>query len=605
MCGISGIISKRNQRIDVCQIERITEVVAHRGPDGKGYYFGENFAFGHRRLSILDLSNYGHQPMVYKGRYWITYNGEIYNYLEIRAELEELGVTIQSGSDTEVILAAYAQWGEECCARFNGMWAFAIYDSVDKTIFFARDRFGVKPLYYSESSDHFVFGSEIKQLLALQPTVQANRRVVIEWLLTALEGYGEETFIQGVKNFPQAHHGIYDLRTHTFSIKRYYQLEIDFSLRTMLIEEAVCQFRELFENAVQIRLRSDVQVGTCLSGGLDSSATSAIASRLYHGAAHDRFIGIHARATDSECDESAFARIAATHTGIDLHVVEPQTSDFFATIDELIDTQEEPFASPSMFMGWHVFQKAKELDCKVMLNGQGGDEVLLGYERYFATFLRSVSLRRFLREAIELSRKSRLSQKDVFLYRFYFTSPSLRIASLKRRSLLKSEIKNACDFEIIRRSVKSFKDLETLQVSEISTVQLPHLLRYEDRNSMRHSIETRLPFLDYRLVEFGVSIAAQHKINDGWTKYILRKAMEPELPRSIVWRKDKMGFAAPERTWIGSALKVMRTEIGGSRILSEIAEHRRLLDQFDKLPLRQKWSYFMIAAWERRLGVVW
>jgi asparagine synthase (glutamine-hydrolysing) len=179
MCGISGIISKKNRPVTSAEIRRITELVAHRGPDGEGYYFGPNFAFGHRRLSILDLSNHGHQPMVYRRRYWITYNGEIYNYLELRAELEKFGHEFTSDSDTEVILAAYAQWGGGCCTHFNGMWALAIYDAVEEKIFLARDRFGVKPLYYCNSPSEFVFGSEIKQLLAVQPEVRANRRVVI------------------------------------------------------------------------------------------------------------------------------------------------------------------------------------------------------------------------------------------------------------------------------------------------------------------------------------------------------------------------------------------------------------------------------------------
>src|SRR5215472_14934254 len=198
MCGISGIVDKKNRPVTAAAIRRITDLVAHRGPDGEGYYFGQNFAFGHRRLSILDVSDHGHQPMSYEGRYWITYNGEIYNYLELRTELEELGYTFASGTDTEVVLAAYSHWGAACCARFNGMWAFALYDSAEQRIFLARDRFGVKPLYYADSADQFVFGSEIKQLLAVQSAVRANRRVIVESLLTSIDGHGTDTFFDGV-----------------------------------------------------------------------------------------------------------------------------------------------------------------------------------------------------------------------------------------------------------------------------------------------------------------------------------------------------------------------------------------------------------------------
>jgi asparagine synthase (glutamine-hydrolysing) len=604
MCGISGIISKVNRPIHREQIEKINRLVAHRGPDGEGFFFGPNFAFGHRRLSIIDLSNHGHQPMIYQGRYTITYNGEIYNYLELRRELQGHGFTFASGSDTEVILAAYAQWGERCCERFNGMWAFAIHDAVEHKLFLARDRFGVKPLYWRDTGDQFIFGSEIKQLLAGQ-SVRANRAVVIEALLTCIDGYDEKTYFEGVQSFPSSHYGVYDLRTHAFTIHRYYELRVDDSLKSLTLAQAVSRLGELFESSVEIRLRSDVRVGTCLSGGLDSSATSAVASRLYRTSAAHNFLGIHAKSIDAETDESNWAHLAANHSNIELHTVEPQSEDFLATIDELIDTQEEPFGSPSMFMGWHVFQRAKQLGCKVMLNGQGGDEVLLGYERYFSTLLRSVPPWQFVREALAQSRNSRLSLKDVILYNFYFTSPALRKFALMRRSMLRPEIKDSHAFEMIDRSVKSFRRIEDLQTFEITTLQLPHLLRYEDRNSMRHSIETRLPFLDYRLVEFCVSIAPQFKIRDGWTKYVLRRAMESVLPNDIAWRRDKIGFAAPERTWIGGASRMMKDEIAGSSILTEISHRERLLREFDTLPMQRKWWYFMIAAWERRLGVAW
>jgi asparagine synthase (glutamine-hydrolysing) len=605
MCGISGIISRRDQPIARCLIERITDLVAHRGPDGKGYLDGPNFAFGHRRLSILDLSTHGHQPMPYLDRYHITYNGEIYNYLELRDELQRLGYTFQSGTDTEVILAAYAAWGADCCRRFNGMWAFAIHDARERVIFFSRDRFGVKPLYYSETSEHFAFGSELKQLVALQRSPRANRGVVIEWLLTSFDEAGPETFFDGIRSFPQGHSGVYDLETHRLSIQRFYQLAVDPEVAELSEADAVARLRALFEDAVRVRLRSDVRVGTCLSGGLDSSATSAVASVLYHRSASERFLGVHARSIDAERDESPFARRAASYSDIDLSIVEPSSADFAANMDELIDTQEEPFGSPSMFMGWHVFQRARELGCQVMLNGQGGDEVLLGYERYFSSFLHSLPPLRFVREAISQSRNSKLSLRDVLLYRYYFTSAALRIRQLKRRSYLLPSVRDAYDFEVVRESTRSFHDLESLQQLEISRLQLPHLLRYEDRNSMRHSVETRLPFLDYRIVELSVSLPAQYKIHAGWTKYALRKAMEGQLPDEIVWRKDKMGFEAPERSWLASARAPMKQAIADSQILGQIAQRDRMLREFETLPLRRQWAYFMIAAWERRLGVEW
>ena len=605
MCGIAGLIDKRGNQVDPAAIRRMADAVAHRGPDADGYHFGRTFALGHRRLSILDLSEHGRQPMSYRDRFRLIYNGEIYNYIEIRSELERLGHAFGSGTDTEVILAAYAEWGPACCKRFNGMWAFAIFDSQAETIFLSRDRFGVKPLYYVSTPEVFGFGSEIKQLLPLLGSVRANREVVVKALLTSIDGDDEQTYFDGVMSFPQAHHGTYDLGKNTLTVERYYELAVDHAHAGLSRGDAVAEFRSLFTDSVRIRLRSDVRVGTCLSGGLDSSAISGVASRLYHEAGHARFIGIHAKSMDAETDESRFARIAADHLDIELHVVEPGVADFLATIDDLTDTQEEPFGSASMFMGWHVFQRAAELGCKVMLNGQGGDEVLLGYERYFAAYLRSVPLRRMLAEARAQASNSKLSLKDVLLYGLYFQSASVRTARLKRRSFLRGDVSDSHAFEEVRRSAKSFRSVTDLQLIEIGSLQLPHLLRYEDRNSMRHSIETRLPFLDYRLVELCLGVAPDFKIHEGWTKHLLRQAMSDTLPPEIAWRRDKMGFEAPMRSWIGAAMPRMKREVEDSAILRQITDHRRLCDGYENLPLGEAWRYFNFAAWERRFGVSW
>jgi asparagine synthase (glutamine-hydrolysing) len=436
MCGISGMVQKSGAPVAPEDIAAITDAIAHRGPDGHGYHFGSGFAFGHRRLSIIDLSDLGKQPMSYRGRYWITYNGEIYNYLEVRAELARLGHEFRSATDTEVILAAYDEWGPECVRRFNGMWAFAIHDARRNAIFLARDRFGVKPLYYADTPGEFVFGSEIRQLLARLGTAAANREAVIEAMLTSVDGHSTDTYFAGVHSFPQAHVGYYDLSTHRLTTRRYYQLAIRPEYESLSLHETTAELRRLFEDSVRLRLRCDVPVGTCLSGGLDSSATSGVASSMYHASAEGRFIGVHARSIDSETDESAYARIAADRFGIDLHTVAPDTDAFLSTMSDVVRTQEEPFGSPSMFMGWHVFQRAKELGCKVMLNGQGGDEVLLGYERYFAAFLTSVRPTQVVREVIAQARNSRLSLKEVILYRLYFTNAALRIRRLKARSFL-------------------------------------------------------------------------------------------------------------------------------------------------------------------------
>jgi len=605
MCGISGIVNKSGGTVDEARIRRITDIVAHRGPDDAGYHFSGALALGHRRLSVIDLDARGHQPMCYQGRYWIAYNGEVYNYLEIRRELEQLGASFRTATDTEVIVAAYAQWGVRCLRRFNGMWAFAIHDTRENVVFLARDRFGVKPLYYSDGPVEFAFGSEIKQLVALQGRVAANQRVITETLLTHFEGHTSETFFAGINALEQGHFMVYRLGTHTYSTERYYELKPHPEFGRLGRPEATAAFRSLLEDSVKLRLRADVTVGTCLSGGLDSAAVSGLAARHYHAAAGQKFTGVHAKSVERRSDESAMARMVADHLDIHLTVVEPGTEDFVRTIDEVVYTQEEPFGGPSMFMGWHVFREAKAQHCKVMLNGQGGDEVLLGYERYFAAFLLSLSGRQFLREIWLQSRNSRLSLVGALQFYFYFTHPDLRIRRLKARSRLRPHVVATHDFDYVRRSAESFRDVTALQTFEISTLQLPHLLRYEDRNSMRHSIETRLPFLDFRVVEAAIAMPADYKIHAGWTKYVLRKAIEDVLPGSVVWRKNKLGFEAPEGTWLGAYEQEMKEEISRSQILAEIADVHRILEEYRNLSLKERWAYFNLAAWERVYNVCW
>jgi len=543
--------------------------------------------------------------MCWQGRYWIVFNGEIYNYLEVREELKALGHQFRSATDTEVILAAYAQWGAECLPRFNGMWAFAIFDTQAQTIFLARDRFGVKPLYIMDEGDTFAFGSEIKQLLSLQRHRRAHRATVIGWLLTRIDGHNDDTFFEGIRSFPQSHWGIYDLRTNQFEIKRWYTLTLGKHALSLDDNASVAAFRSVFEDAVRLRLRSDVRVGTCLSGGLDSSATSAIASGMYQSPLGQRFVAIHARASERRVDESPYARQVANQLGLELHIVEPTPQDFSDNIDEVIHTQEEPFGSPSVFMSWHVSRMARELGCPVMLNGQGGDEVLLGYERYYAPYLRALPIEKLIQEVLFPARNSRQSFMQLLGYMFYFTNAAVRIHHLRRRTMLSGAAIASHKFSEIYDTARTSRRIGDMQIREITCQQLPHLLRYEDRNSMRHSIESRLPFLDYRVVELGVALRTAVKIRDGWSKWVLRKAMNGILPDDVTWRRTKLGFEAPESTWLKHHAAQMLEEVGDSRILREIAPRERLLAAYPTLSLRDRWMYFNVAAWERVYGVEW
>jgi asparagine synthase (glutamine-hydrolysing) len=350
-------------------------------------------------------------------------------------------------------------------------------------------------------------------------------------------------------------------------------------------------------------MRSDVRVGTCLSGGLDSSAISAIASNIYKENSNAKFIGINAVSTDKQNDESGFAQIVSEYCDIDLVKVKPSYDDFVKKIDELVYTQDQPFGSPSMFMGYHVFKKAKELNCKVMLNGQGGDEILLGYERYFASTLLLSKPLSFFKGIISQATNSRLGILSVLANFLYFKFSFLRISYLKKRSYLKKEFKAPIYFESVKKSCQSFSDPISLQTIEIAELQLPHLLRYEDRNSMRHSIETRLPFLDYRLVEFCIAIPVKFKIFDGWTKFILRKSLNEVLPEEIIWRKNKFGFESP-KSWISEYTDEMRKEVVSSKLLNHYCDMNRLEVAFNKLGDWDKWMYFNIARWEKVFMVV-
>jgi asparagine synthase (glutamine-hydrolysing) len=603
MCGISIIIRKDKSVVCKDDIAKMNKKIIHRGPDGEGIYIYNNVGLGHRRLSIVDLSFLGHQPMHYLEKYIITYNGEIYNYLEIRDELVSHGYIFNSSTDTEVILAAFDFWKEKCVEKFNGMWAFGILNKSENKLFLSRDRFGVKPLYYKETENDFILGSEIKQLLN-EGENEVNLDILLESILTHVDNHTNATYFKNIFSFPSSHYMWYDLSNNTKILKKFYQLKINKNIKTLPEDILVDKFNKLFNDSIKLRMRSDVKVGSCLSGGLDSSSISAIASNNYNLNNKNTFNAITAKSIDNSNDESFYAQLVADLNNIELNIVTPSYENFLQNIDEVIYTQEEPFGSPSMFMGWNVFKKAKEIGCIVMLNGQGGDEILLGYERYFSSTLNFLNPFVFFKQLVLQYKNSRLSFIDTFLYYLYFKIPYFRIYRLKSKTLLKKAFIKKKYFEIIKKSSQSFSNSDSLQLFEITSLQLPHLLRYEDRNSMRHSIETRLPFLDYRLVEFAVSLPVSLKIKNGWTKYILRKSIENLLPEKIVWRKNKFGFEAPDKIWLNNYSTEMLNDIKSSKLLNYLCDFNTLTEKYNNMSLKDKWMYFNIARWEKVYKVI-
>ena len=581
MCGISGIVDLRELGVSLKKLQAMNEIVVHRGPDDEGIALftetgdveiscrvtqlenGKKYCVGlaHRRLSILDLSQKAHQPMLdRKNRYCIVYNGEIYNHEELRTELKSLGYQFVSNSDTEVVLAAYIMWGIECQTKFNGMWAFAIYDSQNQTLFCSRDRFGIKPFYYFLARDCFVFGSEIKQILEYcRNEVRIAEKILADFIFWGYESHTEKTFFENVVSLPQSHYLLLDksdIRKNLITPKKYWQYEPNASLSSEL---AITHFRELFTDAVKIRLRSDVPVGTTLSGGLDSSSVACVMAELLDVSNGNHttkmFTSVY---PDPGLSEKVYADAVVRKTGFQQFCVYPNSADLKSDWDRFIWHMEEPFASLSYFSNWKVYKKAKEQNTPVILNGQGGDELLLGYERYRVAYLnmllRKGNIKKVLSEMLKIKHNANMPFLKQLAYQFYFGVPAIRIR--RRLHLLKRYLKEDFYYSYKKNTgiVKdefNNKSLIEMQQKEFFKFQLQHLLRHEDRVSMAFSVEARLPFLDYRLFNFILSQEDSLKLNSGWSKYVLRRAMDGYIPDSIKNRTDKMGFDTPIKRLFG------------------------------------------------------
>jgi asparagine synthase (glutamine-hydrolysing) len=589
MCGILALARPETGRAPTDMLRRATRVVRHRGPDDEGYllwsagrrpevYADDETAdgtreahalrvlpsvtewrvgLGHRRLSIVDLSPAGHQPMVHEPTgIAIVYNGEIYNHIELRAELAGLGHRFTSHSDTEVLLAAWAQWGVASLHRLNGMFAFVLLDPRDGgTIHAVRDRFGVKPLYWARVGDVLAFASEIKQLRTLPGFVpRVNESAVYDYLAHSFVDHGTATFDRSVwqlRGGERASVALSDSRL-TVAVHRWY----DLAARVTSADDGVPgRVRDLLSDSVRLRLRADVPIGSCLSGGLDSSAIVCLARRaLSAGGAHAGQITVTARFDDPRFDEWKFASEVVRQT--DAHALEvwPTFTRLEAELDRQLWHLDEPYASTSIFSQWCVFGAAAGAGLKVMLDGQGSDEQLAGYggveASLYAGLLRRGSVVRLAEEAFAFrSRHGRfplgqliLASRNVVPSLDYLLPTRLRVEP-RPPQWLRLESPSA-------PRIGAARDLEAHLRAQLLDNSLPGLLRYEDRNSMAWSIESRVPFLDYRLVEYLSSLPAHWKSARGETKVALRAAMRGILPEAVRTRRDKMGFVTPEEVWV-------------------------------------------------------
>ena len=605
-------------------LRAMNTLVSHRGPDDEGYVIfrgldepavilGGNdtapecytsnlpytpkhamteseqivLGMGHRRLSIIDLAVTGHQPMSYSdGRYWIVYNGEIYNYVELKEELVDLGYSFVSASDTEVILAAWDCWGEKAPQRFNGMFSFAVYDVKAQTLVLVRDRFGVKPFYYWVSPAGFIaFASEIKQFSVLPGwNPRLNGQAAYDFLIWGLIDHTGETLFNGVFQLRPGTMMRIGLREvtadgHEFQPNRPYRSEPWYELKPSVFEgtfeEATIRFRDLFHDAVRLRLRSDVPVGSCLSGGLDSSSIVCMVNRLLkERSAIDLQKSFSSRSHEKEFDEGEFIDEVIRSTRLDAHFVYPSLDNLFPSLKDIVWHQDEPFGSISIYAQWNVFRLASQQAVKVMLDGQGADEYLAGYHTYFAVHQASL-LRRFRLVGFlcDVHAASRLH--NYTLLSSARDAASLLMTAWQRRIIskiiLSSDLEPSwLDMGRLRAEArnpisldgKNPKSVLELSLAQLGSSSIPMLLHWEDRNSMSSSIESRIPFLDYRLVEFGLGLTEEYKLHKGVTKRVLRGAMSGILPEKIRLRPDKLGFITPEQSWVKkSDPQLFRTEL--------------------------------------------
>lgn len=578
----------------------MARALRHRGPDDEGYIacsgsgasvceligddsqvpgthideFADNadLFIAHRRLSVIDISSAGHQPMANSDRsLWIAYNGEIYNYLELKDELISLGYHFKTRTDTEVVLAAYEVWGPTCVLRFNGMWAFVIFDAEKRKMIGFRDRFGVKPLYYLLGGNFFAFASEIKALLVVPYYSKAvNNEAVYDYLVRGREEGDEHSIFKGVFELPPSHSFEYDCDSGLFRTKRYYTLAFNDSWEFFDSDkyaDLTAEVRHRVFRSIEMRLRSDVPVGTCLSGGIDSSSIVCVVNELIRKKDLDQIGEKQKVFTASyktyEGDESKWAECVVNKTKTSWHRTFPSADDLLNDLEDLVWLQDTPFGSTSIYAQYRVMKLAKENGVKVLLDGQGGDEVFTGYLVYYrALFMEMMANRGFFDVARQIRqlRNAPIALKALILSVGKHSVQSmipgvmkemLRRVAKRSNPYIREDFSRAYSY---RNRVDEYEVPNTVNGtlhSLMTGTYLKTLLRYEDRNSMHFSLESRTPFADdIDLIEYMFQVPSVYKMRDCWSKSLLRDSMRDVIPQEIRMRRDKIGFSTPERSWL-------------------------------------------------------
>lgn len=556
MCGIAGFYDERMVREDRNGLmDQMLETIAHRGPDARGIRHYGPLTLGHNRLSIIDLSEEANQPME-RELNSLIFNGEIYNYVEVREDLKRLGYTFHTTSDTEVILVAYEAWGESCVERFMGMWAFALWDGQKQKLFCSRDRFGIKPFYYIWRDGRFYFASEVKALRksplfsSILNKAQVGRFLQLGWVT-----YAGETFFEGLEQLPAAHNlTLAEGRVH---ISRYWDLP-NAPKVGLSFEEARESFRQYFYDSIRLHMRSDVEVGACLSGGIDSSAVVSVVGDAFPELSFNTFTIYYT--SRRGMDERPFAEsVLEKYPNLRPNFYEPGDQTLLDAFNHFVWVQDFPIAGSSYFSQYFIMQQAKQRGIKVMLDGQGSDEYLIGYLRSFYRLIGSAFPRpKAFRILNAHAQREGYGTKDKLLR----LGKGIASWLMDEQGLLALEYRKMLPFLPLNPTIpfhlaNDGKDrVDNFLYHLLFNTELPMLLHHQDRNSMAFSIESRVPFLDHRMVEFAFSLPTDFKAHNGVTKYILRESLKDVLPEKVYARKDKKGFVSPgEVQWLRGPLR--------------------------------------------------
>jgi asparagine synthase (glutamine-hydrolysing) len=586
MCGIAGSVKFDGKLVDVLLFYEALTLMKHRGPDDEGIVLinsvtGEfeergggdtprelglidihvhssidaNVVLGNRRLAVIDLSVKAHQPQKNEDcSVWVVCNGEVYNYRELADQLIEAGHKFSSRSDVEVIIHGYEEWGIDLLlSKIVGMWGFAIWDQRAKKLYLARDRFGIKPLYYYFDNTQLIFASEIKAIRKMFPA-KINEKRVAEFLWF-LPYKSDETFFDGINQVMAAHYIIFDVARKTVEKRRYWRLsQINKAYGDVDINSSKEKFYDLFERSIKLHMRSDVPVGTCLSGGLDSSSIVCLAQKLLeNGVFKERGLEsvkklktFSSIPQEKRVSEAEYIEEAVFGSHVEPYFTIPTLQDFINDFDDLFQFHDEPFQDPSVYMQYRVMKLAREKGVKVLLDGQGGDECLVGYQRYIRDYLKDlVKERRYFKALIEFILT--LDLTFPFFWRYVRKKFGVSRGAIGEVVKVKPPLNGASEHQVNSLAERLYYDLSTGSIIE--------LLKYEDVNSMAFSIESRVPFLFHPLIEYLFKLPMTAKIRNGWTKYVLREAMKGVLPEKIRRRRSKLGFPAPDVEWAKKLVK--------------------------------------------------